>query len=221
MRHLLQPSVLGLATAAGALSALACYPDLSLWRQRPAPLWYLEAVIFPCCIILWGFVFAWHRPHGGKPPVAFKQSRGTLLAATALALAVALVFHFWLDPALRSRFPQDYPLDFTHWLAALLFDLGLVQLLCLFAPFDWLLRLTRKPWLAMVLTAAWIVCIQALRLHTLVAPVSPALGAAILAARMAGALLAVAFYARGGVVLIWWWALVVHSRLLWDFPVGS
>ena len=58
MRNLAQPRVLKLAGIASLVTALACYPRLSLWLNSAAPIWYLEAVIFFCGIVLWGFVFA-------------------------------------------------------------------------------------------------------------------------------------------------------------------
>jgi hypothetical protein len=54
MRHLLQPRVLNLASLAAALSALACYPRLTLWSSYAIPIWYLLVMIFLCSIILWG-----------------------------------------------------------------------------------------------------------------------------------------------------------------------
>jgi hypothetical protein len=216
MRHLLQPRVLNIASVAALGSALACYPRVSLWLERPGPLWYLEITIFVCCTILWGFVFAWHTPYTQRPVFPFKMEPKPLLAATLTGLGAAALFHFWLDPKLRSQFPEEFPPDLSHWLASVLFTLGLSQLFLVLAPFDWLIRLLKKQWLAMGLTALFAVGVQALKIHMLPAPLSPGLLAALLVIRFVGGCLAVAFYLRGGVLLVWWWTLLLEIRHLLD-----
>lgn len=217
MRHLLQPRVLRQASLAALISALASYPRLALWRHRPAPLWYLEATLFICCILLWGFVFAWHEPHTGQPVFRFKLDPMPLLVATVTALGAALVFHLWLDPPLRSKFPEEYPPDLAHWLAAVPFILAFNQLFLIFAPFDWLMRLGKNRMVAACLTSLLGAVLLLMKIHSLSASIAPPLLAVLLAGRVATGLLVVWFYLRGGVILVCWWALLLESRHLLDF----
>lgn len=217
MRHLLQPRVLTLASVAGAISALACLPEVCSWLQRPEPVWYLEAMLFVSCIMLWGFVFAWHVPYTGRPVFDFKINTTWLAAATVAGIVTAAAYHLWLDPPLRARFPQEYPADWQHWLASVPFSLALTQLFLVFAPVDWLLRLLKNRWAAVILTALFTAGVQAMKIHSLPSPVSPALVAGLLMLRFAGGLLAAAFYLRGGALLVCWWAVLLHCRHLLEF----
>jgi hypothetical protein len=171
--------------------------------------------------MLWGFVFAWHVPYTRRPVFVFKLELGLVVAATAAGLGLMALYHLWLDPLLRPKFPEDYPPDLPHWFATLLFALGFNQLFSTFAPFDWLMRLAKNRWVAMSLTAFLGAGVQALKIHSLAVPVSPLLLTALLALRVAGGFLAVTFYLRGGVFLVWWWTFLLESRLLLDLIGGS
>lgn len=217
MRHLLQPQVLNLASLAAAVSALACYPRLSLWLNRPAPIWYLEATLFICSIMLWSFVFAWHTPYTNRPVFVLKLEPGPFIAATLIGILAATVVHLWLDPALRSKMPDEYPVDLKHWFASLLFSLALTQLFLIFAPVAWLMRMFKNRWLAASLTALFGAVVLAMKINALNAPVAPPLLAVLLAGRVVLALLAVYFYLRGGVILVWWWTLLFEARHLISF----
>jgi hypothetical protein len=217
MRHLLQPRVLARASVAGAISALSCFPEVLFWLKRPGPIWYLEATIFLCSIMLWGFVFAWHTPYTGRPVFDFKIKINWLVLATLAGFVTAAAYHLWLDPSLRGRFPEEYPLDWRHWLASVPFSLALTQLLLVFAPVDWLLRLLKRPGAAMILTGLFAAGVQAMKIHSLHSPVSPPLVAGLLALRFAGGLLAAAFYLRGGALLVCWWAVLLQCRHLLEF----
>ena len=220
MRLLLQPRVLNQASVAALISAVACYPRLSVGQHRPGPWWYAEAAIFVCCIMLWGFVFAWHTPYTKRPIFVFKLELGLVVAATVAGLALNAVYHLWLDPLLKSKLPEDYPPDLSHWFATLLFVLCFNQLFSTFAPFDWLMRLVKNRWVAMSLTALLGAGVQALKIHSLAVPMSPLLLTALLTLRVAGGFLAVAFYLRGGIFLVWWWTFLLESRLLLDLIGG-
>ena len=220
MRHLFQPQVLNQATLAAAISALACYPRLSLWLNRSAPVWYLEAVIFVCDIMLWSFVFAWHTPYTHRPVFVLKPEPRAVLAATLLGVVAAAVAHLWLDPLLRSEWPEEYPADLKNWLASVLFSLALNQLFLIFAPFAWLLRLLKNRWLAAGLTALFGAGVLAMKAQSLGTAVPPPLLAALLAGRAAMGLLAVWLYLRGGAVLVWWWAFLFEARQLPDLAVN-
>jgi hypothetical protein len=216
MRHLLQPRVLNLSVIAALASALAAYPRLSLWLNRSDPAWYLEVLVFLCAIVLWGFVFAWHTPYTGRPVFILKFERGPFLVATAVAFVAALAFKLFLDPALRPLIPDEYPADFQHWAAMLLFSLAIGQLFLIFAPFDWLMRLTKNRRVATSLTVLFGVSLLAMKIQSLSAPLPTPLFAALLAGRIAMGFLAVAFYLRGGVVLVWWWTFLFAARQLLD-----
>ncbi len=216
MRHLLQPCVLGTASAAALVSALACYPRLTLWVQRPGPLWYLEATIFICCIMLWGFVFAWHEPYTHRPVFVRHLELVPLVAATVAGLAVGAVFHWWIDPSLRAKFPEEYPPDLAHWLAAIPFVLAFNQLFLVFAPFDWLMRLTKSRWLAAGIIGLWRAILLLLNMHRLQVSISPSLLTVLLAGRMTAGFFVVWLYWRGGVFLVGWWVFLLECRHLPD-----
>jgi hypothetical protein len=214
MRHLLQPRVLNWAVIAALASALACHPRLSLWINHPEPVWYLDGMIFLCGIILWGFVFAWHTQYTGRQVFVLKPESGPFIAATVVAIIAAALFDLLLDPSLRSKMPEDYPADLKHWFAFLLFSLAFNQLFLLFAPFAWLMRLVKNRWVAASLTVLFGVCLLAMKIRSLPTPVPTPLLAAVLAVRIATGFLAVWFYLRGGVLLIWWWTFLFEARHL-------
>ena len=214
MRHLFQPRVLSSAVIAALASALACYPRLSLWQNRPTPVWYLEGTIFLCSIVLWGFVFAWHTQYTHRPVLVLKPDPMPFLAATIFAVIAAAVFDLVIDPSLRARIPEDYPANLNHWFAMLLFSLTASELFLLFAPFAWLMRLCKRRWVAINLTVLFGVLVLVLKMHSLPAPLPPWLFLAVVTGRIVTGFLAVTFYLRGGVLLIWWWRFLFESRHL-------
>ena len=214
MRHLLQPRVLNRAVLAALVSALACYPRFSLWSVRPVPIWFLEAAIFICGITLWSFVLAWHTPYTDRPVFFAKWNGKLFLAATVVGIPLASARRLWLDPALRQQLPEDYPADLVHWLAMVTFVLGFGQLFLTFAPFDWLMRLCRHQWVSACLTALFGLGVTVMKLRPHAEAIPPLVFAGLLAARFVVGLLAVMLYLRGGMVLAWWWALLLELRLL-------
>ena len=96
----------------------------------------------------------------------------------------------------------------------MLFSLALTQLFLLFAPFAWLMRLVKNRQVAACLTVLVGVCILAMKIRSLPTPVPPLPLAALLAGRIVMGFLAVSFYLRGGVLLVWWWTLLFEARLL-------
>ena len=214
MRHLLQPRVLNLASLAAAISALASYPRMTLWPTRPNALWYLEATIFLCGIILWGFVFAWHTLYTKKPVLTLKIDARSFITVTLTGIGVATFYALCLDPSLRAKLPEEYPADFNHWLAFLLFALAFNQLFMTFAPCDWCMRLFKRTWVAASLTALFGAFVLLLNIQAREVPIPSPLLAALLVARITMGFLAVAFYLRGGVLLAWWWTFVLESRHL-------
>jgi hypothetical protein len=219
MRLLFQPQVLNRAAPASLVSALACYPRLCLWTHRPEllPIWYMEAAIFVCGVLLWGSVFAWHEAYTHRPIFICKQEFMPVMAVTLAGILTGLAFRAWVDPSLRAQFPEDYPKDMRNWLASLAFLLTFTQLFVVFATFDWLIRLVRNRWLAAGLLgafgAAWLLQ-QVCQLHGVV---PPGLLTALLLGRMAAGFWVVALYLRGGVWLVSWWSLLVYARHLLDY----
>jgi hypothetical protein len=214
MRHLAQPAVLKKAGTAALVTALACYPRLSLWLNRSDPIWYLEAMIFFCSMVLWGFVFAWQTPYTGRPVWVFSLKPGLVVLVTLLGIIVAAAFQRFVDPLLRVRAPEEFPTDLKHWFALLLFSLFLNQLFVLFAPFAWLMRLFKNRGVAMVLTAFFGVVVLAIKVRSFPVPIPMTLWAALLAGRLVTGLVGVAIYLRGGIILVWWWTLLLEARYL-------
>jgi hypothetical protein len=216
VRALAQAETLKSAALAAGLTALACYPRLLLWTKRVYPIWYLEAVVFLGAIVLWAFVFAWHSKHTHRPVFTLKAGAAPFAGATLAGVLGALALHFFLDPPLRLRTPEDYPADLREWMAMTLFTLGFSQLFLLFAPLAWLLRLVRNRWVAALLTVSFGVFVLVIKTSSSPQPYPTALFAALLLARIVSGSLGVFFYLRGGVLLVWWLGLLIEARHLID-----
>lgn len=201
---------------AALVSSIACYPRLAYWPNRHYVIWYLEAAIFFCGVVLWGFVFAWHTKYTRRPVFTLKVEPMPFLAVTLIAIAAAVLSHWFLDPSLRPKLPEEYPADLRRWMAWLLFSLGFNKLFLLFAPFAWSMRLFRNRWVAAALTVLFGIFVLVLKMQSVPVPIAPALVAAFLASRVVLGLLAVWFYLRGGVFLIWWWTFLFEARNLFD-----
>jgi len=185
MSHLAQPRVLKLACIASLVTALACYPRLSLWLNRAAPIWYLEAIIFFCGIVLWGFVFAWHTPYTHRPVFTLKVEPRLFAIVTVAGIVVATGYHLFLDPSLRLKTPEEYPADVKQWLAIVLFSLAFNQLYFVFAPFAWLIRLFHNRRVATCLTVLFGAIVLAIKYQSSTTPIPPLLYATLLAVRIA------------------------------------
>src|ERR1700710_2661691 len=144
MRRLVQPKIVTQAAIAAVLSSALTLPRLLLWEKRLLPLWYLETTVFLGGFVLWAFVFAWHTEYTRRPLFTLKIKPSVLALATLAGVAGALAFHFLFDPSLRVITPDEYPVDFNHWIASTLFFLAFQQLLLVFAPFAWAMRLFRN-----------------------------------------------------------------------------
>jgi hypothetical protein len=214
MRNLAQPRVLKLAGIAALATTLACYPRLSFWLNRAFPIWYLEAILFCCSIILWSFVFAWHTQYAHQPVFTLKIEPRLFAVVTVTGIVVATVFHLFLDPSLRLKLTEDYPVNPEQWFALVLFSTVFNQLFLVFAPFAWFIRLFQNRWVATCLTVLLSVIVMAIKIRSTPAPFPPPLFAALLAGRVVMGFLAVTFYLRGGVLLSWWWTLLIEARHL-------
>lgn len=215
MRDLADPEVLKKSIAAAAVSALACLPRLYAWQTRKYPVWYLESVLFLGAIVFWAFVFGWHTKYSHQPLFTLRPDRVAFGAATATGVIGAVTQFYFVDPALKARTPEEFPTDWGQWVAMLLFALTFVDLFVLFAPFDWLLRLTHSIRLATGLTIAFGIFVLWLKQRTTHEPLPASFLAMLLCSRALAGLLSVFFYLRGGVLLVWWCHLLIHSRHIW------
>jgi hypothetical protein len=214
MRTLAQPDVLRAAAIASSVSALLCFPRLALWTTRAYPIWYLEAVLLLGGTVLWAFVFAWHTKYTSRPVFTAKIQPLLLVVASAAALAAATLLHFFVDPQLRARTPEEYPGNFGQWIAMTLFSLAFTQLFLLFAPFAWLVRLVRERLAAGVMTAIFGMAVLWIKNDTSKHPFPPSLMVSVLGVRLVVGLFSVYLFLRGGVLLVLWWELLVQSRNL-------
>lgn len=221
MRDFAQPATLKSAAIAALLTAVASYPRLLMWTSRKYSVWYLEAVIFLGTIVLWAFVFAWHSKYAGRPVVVLKPAPRDFVTATLIGVAVAAALGLLVDPAMRVRTPGEYPHDIRQWIAITLFTLAFSQLVLVFAPLAWLLRLTRNRQVAVTLTVmfgAFVLAAKAMSSAGL--PSLPLLAGLILVRLIVGTA-ALFLYWRGGLLLAWWLGLLIQVRHLFFLGIGS
>lgn len=188
-----------------------------LWEKRPYLTWYIESILFCCGFVLWAFVFAWHTEYTHRPLFNFRI-KPLLFASATVVGVIASLGHYWLlDPSLRPFNPEDYPVDFPHWVAHLLFTLSFNQLFLLFAPFAWAMRLFRNEKVATWVIVALGVLVLALKTNASPQPQSAPLIAALVTVQIASAYFGVWFYLRGGIFLAWWIAFLIDARHLLTF----
>lgn len=219
MRSLAEPAVLLRAAIAAALTALACYPRLAHWGQRTDAVWFYEVVIGWAAFVMWAAVFAWHEKHGQHPVFPKRVPPNLWLIALALGGAgAAISFHFG-DPTLRQFAPTDFPRNPAQWTEHVLFNLAMEQLFLCFAPFAFLVRLLPGVKAASVATVLFGLLVFALKLQSVAAALTwdAALGLALF--RALNSAVAVWLYCRGGVWLVWLFALVLQCRHWFAFAL--
>jgi hypothetical protein len=214
MRRLAQPQVVTSAALAAALSAVLSLPRMLLWDKRPFSVWYPEAIILFCGFVLWAFVFAWHTEYTHRPLFTLRIKAGVFAAATLIGIIAGLLLHWLLDPALKVWSPQDYPADLKHWAATTLFALAFTQLFLIFAPFAWIIRLFRNVKVATWCTVALGVLVLALKSNSSPTHFPASMLFELLVLRIASTWLAIWFYLRGGMLLVWWIEFLVEARHL-------
>ena len=76
------------------------------------------------------------------------------------------------------------------------------------------MRLFKNERAATALTIFFGVLVLSLKAHASLAPVSAPVFAALLGMRIMLGLLSIGFYLRGGLLLCWWWGLLIEARHL-------
>ncbi len=216
MRAFTEPAVLLRAAIAAALTALACYPRLAHWGQRPDAVWFYVAVIGWAAFVMWAAVFAWHEKHGQREVFPRRVSPRLWLITGAMGLVGAtLSFHFG-DATLRQLAPTDFPRNPGQFAEHILFNLALEQLFLCFAPFAFCVRLLPNAKAAGVGVVLFGLLVFALKLQSVAAAITwdLALGLAFFRALHSG--VSVWLYQQGGVWLVWLFAFLLQCRHLFE-----
>lgn len=177
-------------------------------------MWYLECLLFLGGFVLWAFVFAWHTQYTRRPVFIWKVAPTPFRVATGGGLLVAALLFFFVNPSLRAKLPQEYPVDLQEWLAIMLFNLAFTQLFILFAPLAWLLRLFQGRAIAIPLTVLVGVFVMVVKNYSLPTPLASWLFVGLMAGRATGEVVSIYLYLRGGMLLVWWFAFLVQTRHL-------
>ena len=214
MRALAKPEVLKSALTAALLSSIASYPRLSMWGERPYGLPYLETLLFLCATVLWAFVFAWHTKYTARPLFNPRPGWLPIVIATVTSIGSAALWHFFLDATFRNLRPLEYPSNFMQWIGQVFWIGAFVQLCLIFAPFAWSMRLVRRIPIAAALTVFVGAFVTWSKNRSSPTPIPWGLFTEILALQLCSSALAVYLMLRGGMPLVWYWALLFQSRHL-------
>jgi len=171
--------------------------------------------------VLWAFVFAWHTRYSGRPVIRLRIEPWLFLLATGVGLGAAIGLLRLLDPMFQKVAPEDYPRTFSQWFAMVLFSLAFTELFLVFAPCAWLMRLFQNKAITTTLTIVFGLCVIILKNRSSATPMSGDLLSRLLMLRAVSSMFALYFYWRGGVILAWWFNLLVLSRHLaplWGNP---
>jgi hypothetical protein len=219
MRTLAEPAVLKSAVLAAGLMSIACYPRLVIADELRYPVWYLEAVLFLGGIVLWAFTFAWYPKYTSRPLFTLHAGWQLWTLATIAGIGGAVLLHYFIDPALQAARPSEFPPNLLDWIARVLFSLSFTQLLLIFSPFAWLLRLFQRATPSMVLTVLFGLAVLAVKNHR-GPPMPPGLLTGLIIFRVTASWLSTILLLRGGVVPVWWCALILQSRHLFELSAG-
>jgi hypothetical protein len=174
----------------------------------------LAAVLLLGGTVLWAFVFAWHTKYAGAPVFTSKIQPIPFAIASVAGVVLAVLLKLFGDPQLRARNPEEYPQDVEQWVAMTLFSLAFTQLFLVFAPFAWLIRLVRQRAAAAVMTAVFGMVVLWIKNDASKHPFPPSLMVGVLGVRLVVGLFSVYLFLRGGVLLVWWWELLLQGRNL-------
>jgi hypothetical protein len=214
MRDFARPAVLLNAALAALAGTAACLPKMARWTASLEYLVIIAAMLGWCVFVLWGFVFAWSSRHAGVPPFQRPRDGRFWALITLVAIAVGLLLTTTLDAEYRRLFPFEDSRTPGQWTAALFFNLSLQQLFLCFAPIAFFSRLGAPPGVTLGLTVALTLSVLTMKLDR--APLEPSAIAIVgwVAARGLIAAGSVLIYRRGGVLAVWWFALLLQCRHL-------
>ena len=219
MRTLAEPTILKSAVCAAGLMAFACYPRLATAVELRYPVWYLEALLFLGGIVLWAFTFAWYPKYTSRPLFTLRAGWRLWTLATIAGIGGAVLLHYLIDPALQAATPSEFPPTLLDWVARVLFSLTFTQLLLIFSPFAWLLRLFQRTKPAVVLTVFFGLAVLAVKNHR-GPPMPVGLLKGLIIFRVTASWLLTFLFLRGGVAPVWWCNLILQSRHLFELSVG-
>jgi hypothetical protein len=220
MRTLAEPAVLKAAALAAGLMCLACYPRLATALDLRYPVWYLEALLFLGGIVLWAFTFGWYPKYTGRPLFILRAALWLWTLATVAGIGGAVLLHYFVDPALQARTPSEFPPSLVDWIARLLFNLTFTQLLLIFSPFCWLLRLFQRTVPALTMTVLFGLMVLAVKNYR-GPPMPSGLLIGLILFRAASSLGSTILFLRGGVLPVWWCGLILQSRHLFELTRGN
>jgi hypothetical protein len=220
MRSLAEPAVLKSAAFAAGLMSVACYPRLAMAVELRYPVWYLESVLCLGGMVLWAFTFAWYPRYTRQPLFRLQAAWRLWTVATLIGIGGAVLVHHLIDPALQTRSPSEFPSNLYDWVARVLFNLAFTQLLLVFAPFAWLLRLFQRTAPAIAMTVLFGLAILVVKNYR-DSPMSPGLLGGLIIFRVAASIVSSLLFLRGGVIPVWWCALILQSRHLFEMKLGT
>lgn len=210
MRSLAEPAVLLRAGVAAGVTALACYPRLVKWRADDV--WFFVGVIGWAAFVLWAAVFAWHQKHARREVFPRDVPPRLWLITLALGgLGAAISFH-WGDPMLRQLAPTDFPRNPVQWADHALFNLAMEQLFLCFGPFAFCVRLLPSVRAAAIGVVLFGLLVFALKLQSVSAVLTWETAFGLGLFRALHSAVTVWLYVRGGVWLVWLFALLLLSR---------
>jgi hypothetical protein len=217
VRSFAEPAVLLRAALAAALTALASYPRLAHWGQRPDAVWFYEAVIGWAAFVMWAAVFAWQEKHGQREVFPKRVAPSLWLITVALGLVGATIsFHFG-DPTLRQLAPTDFPQNPGQFAEHVLFNLALEQLFLCFAPFAFGVRLLPNAKAAGGGVVLFGLLVFGLKMQSVAAAITWELALGLVGFRAFSSAVTVWLYWQGGVWLVWLFAFLLQCRHLFAF----
>jgi hypothetical protein len=216
LRDLAQPKVLSSAVTAALASCVAGYPRLAQWTGRQHPIWFLVTVLFVCAWVLWAFVLAWHDRYLRRPVVAKNLELKVFGMVTGIGVVIGAIHYFYFDPIVKAKMPDAFPTTLPEWVGMTLFSLAFQQLFLVFAPLAFFSRILNSGRLAIILTVFFGGLIIMAKAQPAMASMPWLISSGFLVVRMVAGLLTIYFYLRGGIVLAYWWGLILQSRELFD-----
>ena len=220
MHSLVQTEVMRASAIAALLTTACCIPRLLVWGNPHYAHWFLVAVLAWASFILWSFVLGWHKRFLSSPPITIRFPFSIWAIATAAGLLTAATLHWLVDPTLRRVAPHEFPSNLMQWARMVLFDISFVPLFVTFAPFDFFLRLARRPERALCLTLGFGLFLLSLKIGTLHHSFGTWELASLFGGRFVLCLAETWLYWKAGIAPALWLAALIEIRHLIQF-VGN